>query len=47
MPIPFGVGVGDFIAVGKLIGQITIELQEVSVDLYHGPLLKSSHFSER
>jgi hypothetical protein len=30
MPIPFGVGIGDFLAVGKLIGQIAIELQEVS-----------------
>ena len=29
--IPFGVGVGDFLAVGKLIGQIAIELREVSL----------------
>jgi hypothetical protein len=37
MTIPFGVGVGDFIAVGKLIGQITIELQVVSsINLYTG-----------
>ena len=29
MPVPFGVGVGDFIAVGKLIGSIITELQAV------------------
>jgi hypothetical protein len=46
--IPFGVGVGDFIAVGKLIGQITIELQVVSsINIYHGSLVKSSYFSEQ
>jgi len=35
MPIPFGVGVSDFIAVGKLIKQIIVELQEVSFRVYH------------
>jgi len=30
MPVPFGVGVGDLIAVGKLIGKIIIELKEVA-----------------
>jgi hypothetical protein len=35
MPIPFGVGVGDFIAVGKLIKQIVVELQDVSFHVYH------------
>jgi len=35
MPIPFGVGVGDFIAVGKLIKQIVVELQDVSFHVNH------------
>jgi len=42
MLVPFGVGVGDFIAVAKLIGQIVVELQEVpAVDfpLFFGILL--------
>lgn len=30
MVVPFGVGVGDFIAVGKLIGKIITELHEVN-----------------
>jgi hypothetical protein len=30
MPIPFGVGVGDFFAVGSLIKNIITELQKVS-----------------
>jgi hypothetical protein len=29
MPIPFGVGVGDFIAVGGLIVKVVQELKEV------------------
>jgi len=29
MAVPFGFSVGDFIAVGKLIGQVAIELREV------------------
>ena len=29
MPVPFGVGVGDVIAAGKLIGKIILELQDV------------------
>jgi hypothetical protein len=29
MPIPFGVGVGDFIAVGSLILKVVQELKEV------------------
>jgi hypothetical protein len=30
MPVPFGFGVGDFIAVGGLITKIVQELKEVS-----------------
>ncbi|CZR63117.1 uncharacterized protein PAC_13014 [Phialocephala subalpina] len=42
MPIPFGVGVGDFIAVGKLIKQIVVELQEngEAAPQYQGLLLE-------
>jgi hypothetical protein len=29
MPVPFGVGVGDFIAVGSLIVKVVQELKEV------------------
>jgi hypothetical protein len=37
MPIPFGVGVGDFIAVGSLIAKVVQELKEVrdGVTIWH------------
>lgn len=34
MVVPFGVGVGDFIAVGKLIWQISVELGKVRDDVW-------------
>jgi hypothetical protein len=45
MAIPFGFGIGDFLAVGKLIGRIIVELREVRpipiIPPYYRPYLIS------
>lgn len=34
MAAPFGFSVGDFITLGKLIGQVAVEIREVSAHLF-------------
>lgn len=45
--IPFGVGVGDFLAVGKLIGQIAVELREVSLTVISASVADTFHLEWR
>jgi hypothetical protein len=47
MPVPFGFGVGDFIAVGGLIAKVVSELKEVCILLLKGHYILLANITSR